>query len=110
MVLSDSNDSYLWDLDIKGKFLVASMRNFIDAHSLESSNIPTRWNTYVPKKINVHVWRVENDKLPARLNLRDKDIELHSLLCHVCPQIGEIVGHLFSSCNVFTPLWNLIAR
>lgn len=108
--LSDSNDLYSWALNIKEEFLVALTIIFIDAQTLKTSNIPTRRNTKVPKNIIAYVWRDERDKLPTRLNLRDKGIELEFFLCHVFSQIGEFVGHLFLNCNVFTPLWNLIAR
>lgn len=79
------------------------MRNFIYAYTLEYSNISTRWNYYVPLKVNVHVWRIEIDKLSTRLNLLDKGIELESLLCPVCFEIGESAGHLFSNYNIFDP-------
>ncbi|KAL4591593.1 hypothetical protein LXL04_004562 [Taraxacum kok-saghyz] len=46
----------------------------------------------------------------ARLNLRDKGVDLDTLICMVYEQVGEIVDHLVLSCLCIAPIWNLIAR
>lgn len=42
VVLFDSSGSYSWDLEVKEEFSVASTGNFVDVHTLEYSNIPTK--------------------------------------------------------------------
>ena len=102
-------DCYVWELDTSGMFSVASARRHIDLVLLGDSGVPTRWNTLVPKKINILMWRLTRDRLPTRLNLRDKGIELPSLLCPGCGFTGESAAHLFAMCSEFTPLWNKVA-
>ena len=70
----------------------------------------TRWNSLVPIKVNVMIWRVERDRLPTRLNLRDKGIDLDSLLCPICGLVGESTEHLFAACTQLVEIWSKIAR
>ncbi|GJV68508.1 RNA-directed DNA polymerase, eukaryota, reverse transcriptase zinc-binding domain protein [Tanacetum coccineum] len=82
-IFSEVPDRVTWDLDESGVFSVSSMRSCLDAFLL--------------------------DKIPTRLNLSDKGIDLDTLLCPVCMQTGESTEHLFSSCPNLCPLWHRIA-
>ncbi|PWA39142.1 RNA-directed DNA polymerase, eukaryota, Reverse transcriptase zinc-binding domain protein [Artemisia annua] len=108
-IFSEVPDHVVWELDEFGVFSVTSMRSCLDSFLLGSSGVPTRWNTLVLRKLNILLWRIFRDRIPTRLNLRDKDIDLDSLLCPVCMQIGESTEHLFSSCSDLCPLWHRIA-
>ena len=88
---------------------MSSTRRFIDAMVVGPSGLSTRWSTLVPRKINVLVWRIARDRIPTRLNLRDKGIDLDSCLCPVCDLVGESVVHLFSGCTLLSPIWSMIA-
>ena len=63
----------------------------------------------VPRKINILLWQILNDRIPTRLNLRDKGIDLHSVLCPVCEEVGESTAHLFLACMDSLVLWHKIA-
>ncbi|GJY87219.1 RNA-directed DNA polymerase, eukaryota, partial [Tanacetum coccineum] len=106
---SEAPDRMVWDLAESGVFYVSSMRSCLDSFLLGSSRVPTRWNTLVPRKLNILLWSIFRDIIPTLLNLRDRDIDLDSLLCHVCMQIGESTEHLFSSCPDLCHLWHKIA-
>ncbi|GKD54295.1 RNA-directed DNA polymerase, eukaryota [Tanacetum coccineum] len=108
-IFSEVPDRVTWDLDESGVFFVSSMRSLLDAFLLGSSGVPTRWNTLALRKLNILLWRILRDKIPTRLNLSDKGIDLDSLLCPVCMQTGESTEHLFSSCPDLCPLWHRIA-
>ncbi|GKA36546.1 hypothetical protein Tco_0723037 [Tanacetum coccineum] len=49
------------------------------------SELPTRWNTLVPIKVNILGWRIRMDRLPTREKLDQTGIDLSSLLCPVSP-------------------------
>ncbi|GJX40545.1 RNA-directed DNA polymerase, eukaryota, partial [Tanacetum coccineum] len=51
---------------------------------LDSSGAPTRWVKEVPIKINIFAWKVSLDKLPTRLNLSLRGIEIPSISCPIC--------------------------
>nr|GEY42632.1 hypothetical protein [Tanacetum cinerariifolium] len=62
------------------EFLVKSFRILIDNTILSKAKVP-RWLRVVPIKVNVHVWRVCLDKLPARANLSLKGMDIPSIAC-----------------------------
>lgn len=51
--IGNGSDSWSWDLDTEGKLTVKSARIHIDEVITHPSNLPTRWNKYVPIKVNV---------------------------------------------------------
>ncbi|GJY39140.1 reverse transcriptase domain, reverse transcriptase zinc-binding domain protein [Tanacetum coccineum] len=67
--LSSEPDSCMWSLSDDGLVSVAVTRRHIDQVILPSVNIATRWNTVLPKKVIIFIWRLRLDSLPHRLNL-----------------------------------------
>ena len=102
-------DRFVWDLDMTGEFAVSSVRHYLDMVMLRTDGVKTRWNNFVPKKLNILMWRIAKNRIPTRMNLHDRGIELDSLLCPGCKTIGESAAHLFASCTELLPLWVRIA-
>ncbi|GJZ82902.1 RNA-directed DNA polymerase, eukaryota [Tanacetum coccineum] len=94
VILSDSKDRWVWSLDSTGEFSVKSARLYIDDYLLPSVGAPTRWVKEVPIKINILAWKVSLDKLPNRLNLSLRGIEISSISCPICctAGFGESIG------------------
>ena len=107
---SGNEDTWLWDLDQNGFFSVSSARKHIDSIMLHSGDRPTRWNNFVPIKVNILGWRINLDRLPTRKNLVDKGIDLSSLLCPMCGDHIEDVSHVFVRCEVACHTWEIIFR
>ncbi|GJW69780.1 putative RNA-directed DNA polymerase, eukaryota, reverse transcriptase zinc-binding domain protein [Tanacetum coccineum] len=57
-----------------GEFSVSSIRCFIDDKTLATVGPKTRWNKYVPSKVNILAWRIKHDFLPTCLNISRRDI------------------------------------
>ncbi|GKB68686.1 RNA-directed DNA polymerase, eukaryota, reverse transcriptase zinc-binding domain protein [Tanacetum coccineum] len=70
----------------------------------------TRWNRAIPIKANVFLWRLALNKLPSRVNLEKKGIDVDSLLCPICNDDVETVNHIFLSCDMAKDLCALLAR
>ncbi|GJY31328.1 RNA-directed DNA polymerase, eukaryota, reverse transcriptase zinc-binding domain protein [Tanacetum coccineum] len=68
-MLVDSMDRWLWSLEGSEIFSVASVRRKIDKNLLLMVSSKTRWVNEVPKKVNIHAWKVKLDCLPTRLNI-----------------------------------------
>ncbi|GJT50984.1 RNA-directed DNA polymerase, eukaryota, reverse transcriptase zinc-binding domain protein [Tanacetum coccineum] len=101
-------DTCMWSLSDDGLFSVAVTRRHIDQVILPSVNIATRWNTVLPKKVNIFIWRLRLDRFPHRLNLLKRGLEFDSISCPICNNHVESNDHIFFSCDVASSVWNLI--
>nr|GEU72270.1 RNA-directed DNA polymerase, eukaryota, reverse transcriptase zinc-binding domain protein [Tanacetum cinerariifolium] len=110
VVLSDCCDTWSWSPDSSKGFTVASVRHMIDARFLDVSPTATRWIRDIPIKVNIFLWRLSLNKLPSRMNLDKKCIDVDSILCPICNDDVETVNHLFFSCDMAKDLWSLLAR
>ncbi|KAL4591902.1 hypothetical protein LXL04_004877 [Taraxacum kok-saghyz] len=122
----DVPDKWVWDLEDDGRFSLASIRRMLDSFPLGGPSLATTlWNTLLPRKVTIMLWRVQRDRLPTRLKLREKGVELESLMrhsipyknilqtkrdliCSVCSQSGESSFHVFSLCYELAPIWTKI--
>ncbi|GJR45799.1 RNA-directed DNA polymerase, eukaryota, reverse transcriptase zinc-binding domain protein [Tanacetum coccineum] len=84
VVLSDSSDSWMWSVDASSGYTVASGRTLIDSNILDVAPKATRWNRLIPNKVNVFIWRLMLNKLPTKVNLDRRDIDVGSILCPIC--------------------------
>nr|GEX68341.1 ribonuclease H-like domain-containing protein [Tanacetum cinerariifolium] len=95
---------------VNGVFSVKSAREEIDKHLLVTSSSPTRWSKLLPIKVNVFSWRMILDKLPTRVNLSNRGMDIPCVLCSVCDIRVESRNHLFFGCSMACDLYRLISR
>ncbi|GJW11426.1 RNA-directed DNA polymerase, eukaryota, reverse transcriptase zinc-binding domain protein [Tanacetum coccineum] len=91
-------------------FFVASARSLVDSHILEVSPIATRWNGCIPIKVNIFLWKLLLNKLPSRVNLDRRGIDIPSILCPNCQEDVETVNHIFFTCEMASTLWSMLAN
>ncbi|XP_071712806.1 uncharacterized protein [Rutidosis leptorrhynchoides] len=101
----DRDDCWEYTLESDGLFSVKSAREYIDRKLLPSSTVETLWFKFVPRKINIFLWRLRLDSLPLRWNLSARGIDANSIVCPICSNGREIRDHLFFDCSVSTALW-----
>ena len=104
-----SPDTWECNLDPSKSFTVAALRKKIDYCLLGSIGNQTRWNKVLPIKINIHIWRLIQDRLPTRCNLDNRGIDIHSKRCPVCDEGLETTQHLFVDCSMAKSLWKKIS-
>ncbi|GKD38235.1 RNA-directed DNA polymerase, eukaryota [Tanacetum coccineum] len=102
-------DRWVWSLQASGEFSVKPARSLIDDSLLPKEDVHIRWVKVIPIKINVFAWRVRLDKLPTRLNLSLKGVEIFSIMCPLCNSV-ESASHLFFSCHVARLIWRKVLR
>nr|GEU50137.1 hypothetical protein [Tanacetum cinerariifolium] len=93
-----------------GKFSVSSFRRFIDDKSIATVGSKTRWNKYVPSKVNILAWRIKHDFLPTCLNISRRGIDLNSITCVSYTTAIETTSHIFFACPLVNLLYKKIAR
>ena len=56
------------------------------------------WKLKVPSKVSLFAWRLVRDRLPTKVNLRRRNMELNDVCCPLCRNYDEDASHLFFSC------------
>ncbi|GKB12598.1 RNA-directed DNA polymerase, eukaryota, partial [Tanacetum coccineum] len=81
-----TNDKWLWSCDATGVFKVRSITSLIQNKLLEYCKLDNHllWNSWIPRKVNICVWRASLNRLPSRLNLQNRGVALSSILCPLC--------------------------
>nr|GEV05024.1 RNA-directed DNA polymerase, eukaryota, reverse transcriptase zinc-binding domain protein [Tanacetum cinerariifolium] len=102
------SDTCVWSLSNDDSFSVNLVRKHIDEHSLPSLFPCTRWYKMIPKKVNVFMWRMLLDRLPNRLNLSSRGLDIDSISCMVCNGHVESNDHIFFTCDAAVAIWNLV--
>ncbi|GJT30911.1 gypsy type transposase [Tanacetum coccineum] len=109
VALSSSSDRWSWTLNGHGDFSVKSAREEIDKHLLITSSSSTRWSKLLPIKLNVFAWRMLLDKLPTRINLSNRGLDVPCVLCPNCGNAVESRNHLFFGYLMALDLFRLLA-
>ncbi|GJR74302.1 RNA-directed DNA polymerase, eukaryota, reverse transcriptase zinc-binding domain protein [Tanacetum coccineum] len=104
-----SISSSINSLKSKG-FSLTSVRHLVDSYILDTGHEATRWNRSLRIKVNVFLWRLKLNKLPSRVNLDRRGIEVSSLLCPSCHGDIETVNHSFFNCDMAKDLWSLLSN
>ncbi|GJY71772.1 leucine-rich repeat-containing protein [Tanacetum coccineum] len=106
-------DSWSWLLGDKGIFTVKSLREKIDEVALNATITPqkTKWNTYIPRKTCIFVWRLQQRRLPVRswLHHIGMDLNTNSLPSH-CDTDIETFEHCFMSCPRVVTGWEKVFK
>ncbi|GJV29789.1 RNA-directed DNA polymerase, eukaryota, reverse transcriptase zinc-binding domain protein [Tanacetum coccineum] len=100
-------DKWRWTLSEDGEFAVKELTKLIEEKVLrmESGGRETLWNTLVPKKVNVFVWRALRGRLPVRVVLDKREIDLDSVLCPCCNDSVETCAHSLVTCDLAMSVW-----
>ncbi|GJT89558.1 RNA-directed DNA polymerase, eukaryota, partial [Tanacetum coccineum] len=92
------------------EFFVKYVRQLIDDLILLKEEVATRWVKVISIKINVFAWRVRLDKLPTRLNLSLKGIDVLTIVYPLCYASVEFGSRIFFSCPMARQLWRKLMR
>ena len=107
--LPEMHDRWVWSLMGSGEFSVASVRRYIDDHMLPDVSSKTRWLKAVPKKVNVHAWKVKLDNFPTRFNLSRRELDIQSILCPIYGKVAETTSHILFSCSMTRDIYQKIS-
>ncbi|XP_071713984.1 uncharacterized protein [Rutidosis leptorrhynchoides] len=96
--------------DCNGVYSVSNLVEIIDGTALAShtDSMETLRNRLVPKKIEVFIWRARRGRIPVRLELDKRGIDLHSTRCPVCDGDLESVEHVLFLCRFAKDIWGKV--
>ena len=108
-IQQQGSDEWEWLGDQTRKYSTRSAYNLI----LEASKggqhqdwCKELWRIKIPSKISVFAWRLIEDRLPTRMNLHRRQVQLQDLRCPFCREAVEEASHLFFHCVFIQPiLW-----
>nr|GEV96149.1 putative exostosin-like protein [Tanacetum cinerariifolium] len=80
------------------------LRNFVD----EALGDVHLWNSWIPCKINVCVWRDSINRLPTRANLSSCGIPIPSTLCPFSANEVENIEHCLLLCPFIKSVWRKV--
>ncbi|GJU35697.1 reverse transcriptase domain-containing protein [Tanacetum coccineum] len=101
-------DCVVSSLSTDGSYSVSFIRKHIDNCMIANSLPSTRWCKIIPRKVNIFMWRLLLDRLPHRLNLSSRGLDIDSILCPVCSEHVESNSHAFFSCSAPSNIWRLV--
>ncbi|GKA57899.1 putative RNA-directed DNA polymerase [Tanacetum coccineum] len=103
-------DGWKWELDPGGVFTVNKLSKLLDS-SMLGPNVMTvnvDWNSWVPKKVNIRVWRALNNRLPTLSNLEARGVPVVSCICVLCNASTDCVHHCLLACPKTILIWRKI--
>lgn len=68
----------------------------------------TRWNSLLPVKINIFIWRALRGRLPVRVALEDRGVDLDSVLCPICNEFQESLDLV--GCKFAKEIWESVRK
>ncbi|XP_071713042.1 uncharacterized protein [Rutidosis leptorrhynchoides] len=103
-------DPWIWSMSSNGKFTVKKLAPTLDEVVLSGNNNyeETMRNNLIPKKLEIFVWRITQKRLPVRIELDKRGIDLHTVRCPLCDDDLETVEHSLLFCNNAMEVWNRV--
>lgn len=93
---SDLRDMWNWDSGGIDVFTVAKARRVIDETTLPVGFHITKWNKYIPRKVDILYRQYRLNRLPTRLNLNAKWLNVPLVVCSICVGYGRQQPHVYS--------------
>ncbi|KAL4565506.1 hypothetical protein LXL04_029604 [Taraxacum kok-saghyz] len=107
---TEASDGWRWMLGTDDGFTVRETRRWIDDRVLPVGLIQTRWCDLVPRKVNIFIWRMQWQRIPTRMALSGRGLEILTIVCPICGISVENIEHLFGRCEVAASIWGLVFR
>ncbi|XP_071739044.1 uncharacterized protein [Rutidosis leptorrhynchoides] len=64
----------------------------------------------LPQKIELFIWRVKQQRIPVKIELDKRGVDLDTVRCPVCNNDLETVEHIFIHCFFAKDLWSRVFR
>ncbi|XP_022019793.1 uncharacterized protein LOC110919854 [Helianthus annuus] len=103
-------DRWVWGHDNSENFTVASIKRIAELIGRAVPEYQFVWNSYVPKKVGIVPWRALLERLPTRVALTARSVNIGDTSCVLCGDYEETSEHLFVSCQFAQSVWLVMAQ
>ncbi|GJY60883.1 RNA-directed DNA polymerase, eukaryota, partial [Tanacetum coccineum] len=110
VTLTFTPNTWKWLLSKDSMFSVSDTQIHINSITLPINSYDSLWSNLLPIKVNIFIWRLCLDRLPHRLNLSLRGLEIESLRCPSCYTGIESADHIFFTCSLAKEVWRLIFK
>ncbi|KAJ0589978.1 putative reverse transcriptase zinc-binding domain-containing protein [Helianthus annuus] len=104
--LKENEDIWKWNSRPNEELTVAVIRDAISRTSLEANDMEWKfWNRWAPPKVNLFVWRAAKNKIPVKMELFRRGINIEDMRCSRCGRDEETIDHLLVDCVMAQATW-----
>jgi hypothetical protein len=103
--LIDKKDRWMIAGAPDGTYTTEWLRECMESFKIMGQIQQNFWNKWVPKKVNIFIWRLVKDRVPTRQKLCDMGMDIPSTICPICEILEEDTTHLFFDCSKVAGLW-----
>lgn len=103
-------DKFICTLNSSGAIKTADIYDFIRDKSSKRFIFKFIWNSAIPPKISVFMWRALNKALPVDVMIQRKNISLASKCCCCSKPDIETIEHLFIFSETAIQVWNYYSK
>ncbi|KAL4575164.1 hypothetical protein LXL04_022006 [Taraxacum kok-saghyz] len=105
MSLNSSEDKWIIPAAPNGTFSTSWIRGRLEFQKSAGRTSTNLWQKEVPKKINILMWRITNNRIPVREEFSRMGIDVPCTLCPFCEKEVESISHLWFECDWAVWLW-----
>ncbi|KAJ9564191.1 hypothetical protein OSB04_000157 [Centaurea solstitialis] len=91
----EDGSGWEWESESNKVFTVRSLWKLIDAITLPISKVQTKWSSWLPSKINIHLWWVSINKLATKENFIKRRLGLQYEECPMYLSAVKCLDHTF---------------
>ncbi|XP_071699458.1 uncharacterized protein [Rutidosis leptorrhynchoides] len=105
-------DGWKWRFNTEGCFKTKAMTGILDEALIDDSvhRSATDRNRFIPQTLGIFVWRSIRSRLPVRLELDKRGIDLNPVWCPICDDAVESMDHILVGCKLAKDVWGRLFK
>ncbi|KAK1429467.1 hypothetical protein QVD17_11676 [Tagetes erecta] len=108
--VSETGDKWTWEADDEEAYTIKSLKKTLELNRIPADPNPMKWANGVPLKVKGFIWKARLDRIPTKVALTSRGVQVGSEECSFCFGNYESSEHLLLHCLFATMVWNKIAR
>ncbi|XP_071694998.1 uncharacterized protein [Rutidosis leptorrhynchoides] len=106
----NANDGWKWSVSGDGKFYTKELTAIHDKklHGQITGVKETVGNRLLPQSLGIFVWRAKRRRLPVRVELDNRGIDLHTVRRPMCDEDVESTDHALVLCKHAFKVWERV--